>query len=275
LKTTPRDIAAGALITLGTPLIAAPAWASAGNDDNVTFCHATASQSNPYVVITTDPKAFFQQGHDGHDGPVWTAAGSADQGRWGDIVPSFSYSYAQGQETVTGDYPGKNWTEEGQLVLQAGCQQPSPVTPTPSESATPSPSATSTGSPSPTPTATATDVPSESPSPDTTETSSPDPTQSAGPPSPIPSTPVSVAPTPPGGMDDGAPGQVPAAKPTATPTPSTAVLGSKVSRPPADPAAVPTASRLPHTGLPVWLLSAVGLVLVGMGAALLRRARPA
>ena len=52
----------------------------------ITFCHATGSESNPYVRLTTSVRAFFHAGHiDHHDD--------------GDVYPEFSY--ATKDETLT------------------------------------------------------------------------------------------------------------------------------------------------------------------------------
>lgn len=251
MKPTPRQLSAGALIALGTPLIAAPAWATPGNADNVTFCHATASHTNPYVTITTDPKSFFQQGHDSHEGPVWTPK-EPRPNEWGDIVPPFHYSYEQGQQTVSGDYPGKNWSSDAEAMWAAGCQPSPPVAPTPSSSATPTASVTPTITPSVTPTETSAS-PGKSTSPEPTVTAQPEPGESSIPPSARPT----VSATAPGVRGPGR-----------SPSPETSVLGTKFTR---IPSAAPAASRLPHTGLPVWPLTILGLGLVGVGAALLRR----
>ncbi len=125
----------------------------------VTLCHRTGAADNPYVVITIDADAVLQQGHDIHDqignGPV------------GDIIPPFEYS--------DGSYPGKNWTAEGQAILENGCVIPVVTpTPTPTETTTtptPTPTETTTTS-TPTPTETTTTT-----SPPATTTTTPAPTQ--------------------------------------------------------------------------------------------------
>lgn len=73
----------------------------------VTFCHATASETNPYNLIETSVNAFFQAGHDTHQ-------------NFEDIVPPFTYE-KQG-ETI--DFPGLNWDAEGQAIFNAGCSTP-------------------------------------------------------------------------------------------------------------------------------------------------------
>lgn len=80
----------------------------------VEICHASDSQSNPY--ITNHPnKTADVGGHDGHNGVVWYL-GIADHS-WGDIIPPFSYS--------GGTYPGQNWTTEGQAIYNNDCKVPS------------------------------------------------------------------------------------------------------------------------------------------------------
>ncbi|MDJ0336446.1 LPXTG cell wall anchor domain-containing protein [Salinibacterium sp. G-O1] len=73
----------------------------------VEFCHATGSDSNPFVLIETSVNAFFNAGHDTHQ-------------NFADIVPPFSY-VKQGQ---TIDFPGLNWDATGQAFLAAGCEEP-------------------------------------------------------------------------------------------------------------------------------------------------------
>jgi LPXTG-motif cell wall-anchored protein len=87
------------------------ASASAPPNHKVTLCHRTASHTNPYVVITVDVASVLgSHGHDGHNGPVFTPGIS---GKWGDIIPPFDYG--------TQHYAGKNWTAQGQSILDAGC----------------------------------------------------------------------------------------------------------------------------------------------------------
>jgi LPXTG-motif cell wall-anchored protein len=60
-----------------------------GNEDNVTFCHRTNSNANPYVIITTDPS-----GENGgtdhlheHEGPLWDPTLKQQKIEWGDVIP--------------------------------------------------------------------------------------------------------------------------------------------------------------------------------------------
>ncbi|QHK19478.1 hypothetical protein GU243_06670 [Pseudarthrobacter psychrotolerans] len=71
-------------------------------DHKITICHATGSESNPYVEITVD---------------VHAVKAHAEHG--GDIIPGNS------------NWPGQNWDEEGQATYDNGCVPcpPSDVTP--------------------------------------------------------------------------------------------------------------------------------------------------
>lgn len=119
--------------------------ASQPQPDSVRICHATSSNVNPYTNITvpeTSANGFpvnDQSDHGNHNGGVWPTA------NWGDIIPPFN------QEALP-DYPGKNWTTQGQVIWNNGC---SPVrvtnTPTPTSTPTPTVTGTPTGTPTPTP----------------------------------------------------------------------------------------------------------------------------
>ncbi|UDF14135.1 LPXTG cell wall anchor domain-containing protein [Antiquaquibacter oligotrophicus] len=90
---------------------ASASFAAKPEDDGATkkiaFCHATASETNPFNFIETSVNAFFQAGHDTHQ-------------NFEDIVPPFSY-VKQG-DTI--DFPGLNWDAEGQAIFNAGCSTP-------------------------------------------------------------------------------------------------------------------------------------------------------
>lgn len=87
----------------GAPVLAVP---SDNGDDNphnkVTICHATASQSNPYVEESPNANGDVS-GHDGHSG---------------DIIPPFDYN----DNGVNKHYPGKNWDSDHQAILENGCK---------------------------------------------------------------------------------------------------------------------------------------------------------
>ena len=105
--------------------------ASAQQEPQVTLCHATSAESNPYgpQPITVDQSAVFNNGvvpngHGTHTGPIFPAT-EGDPPHWGDIIPPF------------GDYPGLNATPEGLAILENGCQIPPPVTTTTAAPVTP------------------------------------------------------------------------------------------------------------------------------------------
>jgi hypothetical protein len=104
---------------------------SQGHEPKVTICHRTDSESNPYnsqdVAIANDGD--LQGGHLDHTGPIFPATGP--DGKWGDIIPPYTYVDQDGQ---TQTFPGYNWSAEGQAIEQNSCAPlppPSPVlTPT-------------------------------------------------------------------------------------------------------------------------------------------------
>lgn len=127
----------------------------ASSSDKVTICHATDSQSNPY--ITNQPnKSGDVSGHDDHNGVVWYQ-GIADHA-WGDIIPPFEYQKCTDKKDKsdsvceTKNYPGKNWNTAGQAIWNNNCNLVSSPTPT----STPTPTATATSTATSTATATAT-----------------------------------------------------------------------------------------------------------------------
>jgi hypothetical protein len=86
----------------------ASAGGNGGNaGEHVTICHATGSQSNPFVQISPS-KAGVVNGHYDHQ-----------DGR--DIIPPFDY---QGQH-----YAGQNWDSNGQAIYGNGCKSPPPPPP--------------------------------------------------------------------------------------------------------------------------------------------------
>jgi ABC-type sugar transport system substrate-binding protein len=108
-KTAPRSTRANLLLLAvgGALLFAAlPADATA---DKVTFCHATGSESNPYVEVEAAAAGVFN----GH-------LGAGHQGGE-DIIPPFTY-----QQNVY----SQNYDAEGQAILAAHCAVPSETTTT-------------------------------------------------------------------------------------------------------------------------------------------------
>ena len=87
-------IAASALAAMG--LLATPAL---GAGDQVSICHATASATNPFVLIHP-AAAGVLDGHLAHQDER-------------DVVPPFTY------EGVT---YSQNWNDEGQALFANGCE---------------------------------------------------------------------------------------------------------------------------------------------------------
>jgi hypothetical protein len=91
-----------------------PEWVS---DPDVTICHATRSDTNPYTHLTVNAKSIINlpNGHHFHgpDDVVWYD-GIEDE--WGDIIPPFTYDAGEGEE----QYPGKN-LPAGQTILDEDC----------------------------------------------------------------------------------------------------------------------------------------------------------
>ncbi|MFC7488829.1 hypothetical protein ACOCJ7_06930 [Knoellia sp. CPCC 206453] len=130
--------AAFGLALAGASGIAFAGTASADPNPNITICHATGSETNPFVVITIDAAAITQQGHDTHQND-------------NDVIPPFTYVRESDGETVTFD--GQNWHEnwmtngEGvalEDVDKADCGEP--ANPTPSKTPTSTVTVTSTPS---------------------------------------------------------------------------------------------------------------------------------
>lgn len=105
---------------------AASATAAPGTEANpyvqhegIPICHRTNSDTNPYVANSPDFNSIVKNGHDSHDGAVWSAGMKADHDKWGDIIPPFWY---QGKkDAVPTYYAGKNWDTTGQDIYGKGC----------------------------------------------------------------------------------------------------------------------------------------------------------
>ena len=117
--TTRTALSLGAVTAL-VAMSGAPALADSGNkNDKQTICHATSSDTNPYVMITPNKNADVQ-GHDRHsEAGVWTPTMKAAGQRWGDIIPPFTYN----DHGETKSYPGMNWAA-GQAWFDNDCQVP-------------------------------------------------------------------------------------------------------------------------------------------------------
>lgn len=153
-----------AVVSIALSLFAAGAFlsnAKADNNNKITICHATGSNSNPYVTNQPD-KSGDVDGHDGHNGPIWFSGITT---MWGDIIPPFDYqttvivgthlectgggyvldgnvctkdkkpdqqpNVVNDYGTVTAHYAGKNYDAQGQAILANNCNYVAPVIPTP------------------------------------------------------------------------------------------------------------------------------------------------
>lgn len=118
-------------VLLGALMVLAP---SAGADlpdgtvvivggGNVPICHATNSETNPYIM---NAPSYSSTGvvsgvnHHGHDGPVFEPGMKADKISWGDIIPPISL------DGTTLYYEGKNWTDEAQRLYAVCIGEPEP-----------------------------------------------------------------------------------------------------------------------------------------------------
>jgi hypothetical protein len=118
-------LGAGALTftMLGTT---ASVFATQPEAHKVTICHATASDTHPYVMESVDISSsgaftgYLKGGHASHTGPIWDATLSAQHIKWGDIVPG--YYYAPTDFT----FGGLNWSaaggDPGQALLANDCK---------------------------------------------------------------------------------------------------------------------------------------------------------
>jgi hypothetical protein len=101
---------AGTLVMSGVLVVVWAVAASATPQPKIGYCHATNSNSNPYVYHESDASSILSGAH-GDDDPVYPATGS--DGKWGDIIPAFDYN--------GGHYDGANWTAAGQAIFDAHC----------------------------------------------------------------------------------------------------------------------------------------------------------
>ena len=110
-------------LVLGVFLLAgsAAASASAPAPDKVTLCHATASETNPYVSVTVDENSTNLAGHEAHTGPIWQPGDKAAGVKWGDIIPTESAAASNGTAVV-----GLNDTAVGLAWLANDCNAPLP-----------------------------------------------------------------------------------------------------------------------------------------------------
>lgn len=104
----------GALVLCVPAALASDGTGNNGNrNDRVRICHATGSQSNPYVSIEPNKNGVVD-GHAGHQG-----------GR--DIIPPFIYN----EHGTDKAFAGQNWNSAGQTIWANDCNPPKPPSPPP------------------------------------------------------------------------------------------------------------------------------------------------
>jgi hypothetical protein len=118
-------------------------------EHKITLCHRTDSRSNPYVTESVDVASELFQGHDGHDGPVFSPDLPQHE-KWGDIIPAFDFGPGE-------QYAGKN-LPAGQAILDNGCVLPETTTTSASTTTEPFVAGTTTSFVTTTTTATSTGV---------------------------------------------------------------------------------------------------------------------
>lgn len=96
-------LAAGALAGLAVIAGAGSAVASPPPDHKVTYCHATGSATNPFVVITTDEIAVVR-GHQNHQDLE-------------DVIPPFDWALPN----ASGHFDGLNWGPGAEQFITNGC----------------------------------------------------------------------------------------------------------------------------------------------------------
>lgn len=109
-KNTLAFVALGVLAALAGVALAVATTATATHPNNsgahVTICHATGSESNPYVQISPDAEGVIS----GHVG--------AGHQNGEDIIPPFDY-YADG---VLTHFAGQNWDVSHEAIYFNGCE---------------------------------------------------------------------------------------------------------------------------------------------------------
>jgi len=103
------SIATGAAATVLIAAAPATVLAKSNNSnsnahDKVTICHATGSQTNPFVVITPNANGVVS-GHEAHQDA-------------NDIIPPFDYN----NHGTTVHFAGQNFDANGQAIFDNGCK---------------------------------------------------------------------------------------------------------------------------------------------------------
>lgn len=92
-----------------------------GEVSNVTICHASNSDSNPYISQTPDALGVGTNtgngDHSTHTGPIWNSMLKSSGTQWGDIIPPFT-------DTNGRSFAGLNWDAAGQLIYANDCVIP-------------------------------------------------------------------------------------------------------------------------------------------------------
>lgn len=120
-------LAAGSLALYA--VLGASAVSLAAQKTEITICHATNSNTNPYVTESpaiNSSGAFAGElagGHNHHTGPIWFLG---IETKWGDIIPPYEFQPDEGPLFV---YAGLNWTAEGQAIYNNDCAAPEPADP--------------------------------------------------------------------------------------------------------------------------------------------------
>lgn len=103
------------------------------SNHQITICHATASETNPYVAVhPTKQQIYDDHGHRTGQESVHP----------GDIIPPFAAGSHGGQEW--GAFPGQNWDAQGQATWNNSCQPVPPTTTTVQPTTTTAPTTTTT-----------------------------------------------------------------------------------------------------------------------------------
>lgn len=114
---------------VGSSLAIGATAASGDPSANVTICHRTNSDTNPYVQITVDESAVDGLGggsdHLGaHTGPVWDPTLKPQHIKWGDIIPPFDeHGDPRPDPTLIANWPA------GQAIFENGCAPLAPPEP--------------------------------------------------------------------------------------------------------------------------------------------------
>ena len=139
------------MLVAGLVGVAVAAPASATEQPKEYICHSTSqkgvgSATNPYVLINVNTSSIDEwleeavNGHGGHgpDRVFDPTQTKFEQGKWGDIIPPFTYVVGEGEDAVEVKYPGLNW-KDGQAIWENNCDIPGyepPADPTAGATAT-------------------------------------------------------------------------------------------------------------------------------------------